>query len=270
MKTLVLLALVGLAIGFPAPTFAQEQKAVDPKVRQQIEAVFQKFQEAYNKHDVAAIAALHTQDAVEVRSWQGLASGREVIGKRFAFDFAGGFGKMVNELAQVYALGNDICAISNTTVGTSKGHAVTIYVREGDDWKIRMAYVNHSAQEKNSVDPQVRQQIESVEMQFQEAFNKYDAAAIAALYTQDGGEILTWWPSVVALASGRPAIEKRFAATFAQRPVEMANKLVEVSLIGNDVCATTDMSAGAWKHGVKIYVRDGNTWKIRIAYVNPL
>jgi uncharacterized protein (TIGR02246 family) len=120
----------------------KSKKTVDPEVRQQIEAVFMKFQAAYNKHDAAAMAALHTQDAVEVRSWQGLASGREAIGKRFAFDFASSPGKMVNELVQVYAIGNDICAISDTSVGGGpKGHAVTIYVREGDDWKIRMAYV---------------------------------------------------------------------------------------------------------------------------------
>jgi uncharacterized protein (TIGR02246 family) len=141
MKIRCLLALVGLAISFALPTFAQEKNTVDPQVRQQIEAVFMKFQEAYNKHDAAAMAALHTQDAVEVRSWQGLASGREAIEKRFAGDFASSPGKMVNELVQVYAIGNDICAISDTRVGESKGHAVTIYVREGDDLKIRMAYV---------------------------------------------------------------------------------------------------------------------------------
>lgn len=143
MKMRLLLTAVALAMGFALPTFAQEKKAVDPEVRQQIEAVFAEFQEAYNNHDAAAMAALHTQDAVEVRSWAGLASGREAIGKRFAFDFASGPGKMVNELVQVYAIGNDICAISNTTVGRAiKGHAVTIYVRDADTWKIRMAYVN--------------------------------------------------------------------------------------------------------------------------------
>ena len=102
-----------------------------------------KFQEAYNKHDAAAMAALHTPDAVEVRSWSGLASGREAIGKRFAFDFSSSPRKAVNELVQVYAIGKDICAISDTSVGGSKGHAVTIYVREGDDWKIRMDYINY-------------------------------------------------------------------------------------------------------------------------------
>jgi hypothetical protein len=131
MKRRLLLTLAGLAIGFTVPTLAQEKNTVDPQVRQQIEAVFMQFQEAYNK-----------RDAVEVRSWAGLASGRQAIERRFAFDFASGSGKMVNDLVQVYAIGNDLCAISDTTVGTFKGHAVTIYVRDADTWKIRTAYVN--------------------------------------------------------------------------------------------------------------------------------
>ena len=141
MKIRLLITLVVFATSLALPTLAQEQKMVDPEVRGQIEAAFMKFQEAYNKHDAAAMTALHTPDAVEVRSWSGMASGREAIGKRFAFDFASSPGKAVNKLVQVYAIGKDICAISDTTVGGSKGHAVTIYVREGDDWKIRMSYV---------------------------------------------------------------------------------------------------------------------------------
>jgi ketosteroid isomerase-like protein len=63
-----------LAIAFIWPTFAREANTIDQEVGQQIEAVFAQFQEAYNKHDAAAMAALYTQDAVEFRSWQGLAS----------------------------------------------------------------------------------------------------------------------------------------------------------------------------------------------------
>ena len=133
MKIRLLVTLAGLAFGFALPTFAQEQNAVDPQVRQQIEAILMKFEEAYNKYDAAAMAALHAQDAVEVRAWVsagGLASGRQAIEKRFAADFASSPPKMVNELVRVYAIGNDICAITDTTVGAWKGHAVTIYVRD--------------------------------------------------------------------------------------------------------------------------------------------
>jgi len=48
----------------------------------------------------------------------------------------------VRELVQVYAIGNDICAIAEYKSMVWKGHIVTIYVREGDDWKIRLEYGN--------------------------------------------------------------------------------------------------------------------------------
>ena len=59
-------------------------------------------------------------------------------------------------------------------------------------------------------------------------YNKYDAGAMATLYTEDAVEVLAWWPSVVAMASGRQAIEKRYADQFAQRPATMVNEFVQV------------------------------------------
>jgi hypothetical protein len=41
------------------------------------------------------------------------------------------------------------------------------------------------AQEQSAFDPQTRQEIEAVSKQFGEAYNKHDATAIAALFTQD-------------------------------------------------------------------------------------
>jgi ketosteroid isomerase-like protein len=140
----LLLTLVGLVISNAVPAFAQEQNTIDPEARQQLEAVFKKFQEAYNDHDAPAIAALWTEDAVEVRSWEsggGLHSGRQAIEKVFASDFASSPGKMVNEHFQVYPVRSELCAIYDTSVGSSKGRVVQIYVRDADTWKIRMSYV---------------------------------------------------------------------------------------------------------------------------------
>ena len=59
MKTHILLAFVGLAIGFVLPTFAQD--TVDPKTAKQIHALAAKFNEVFNKHDPAAVAAFYTE-----------------------------------------------------------------------------------------------------------------------------------------------------------------------------------------------------------------
>jgi hypothetical protein len=66
-----------LAICFALSVLAQEQKSADPEVRsadpearQQIEAAIVKYEEAYNKYDAAALAALYTQNAIEVVAWE--------------------------------------------------------------------------------------------------------------------------------------------------------------------------------------------------------
>ena len=146
MKFRLLLTLAGLAIGFGAQARAQEQNTVDPQVRQQIEAVRIKFDEAFKKHDAAALAALFTQDAVEV--WEGYsggaaASGQQAIEKRWAIELASS-PTSVSKLVQVRAIGNDICTIeeySTSSMGHN-GYVVTIYVRDADTWKISMAYAN--------------------------------------------------------------------------------------------------------------------------------
>jgi ketosteroid isomerase-like protein len=142
-----LVALAGLAISFALPSFAQQQNTVDPEVRQQIEAAVKKHEEAYNKYDAAAYAALYTPDAIEVLSWQsegGATVGQQAIEKMAAAEFASFPAKQSFTLVQVYAIGSEICAISEFIhyhLGV-KGHLVTIYVRDADDWKIRLTYLN--------------------------------------------------------------------------------------------------------------------------------
>jgi hypothetical protein len=79
-----------------------------------------------------------------VRRWEaaGLVSGQEAIEKRYAAEFASGLSNYVSKLVQIYPIGNDICAIAEYKSMVWKGHIVTIYVREGDDWKIRLEYGN--------------------------------------------------------------------------------------------------------------------------------
>jgi uncharacterized protein (TIGR02246 family) len=140
-----LVAIVTLAISFAVPAFAQEQNTVDPEVRQQIEGVNKKLEEAYNKYDATAFAAVFTLDALDWLGWEGTAiSGQEAIIKRFEAEFASYPPKQSFKLVQVYAIGRDICAISEFIHYhlSGKGHSVLIVVREAEEWKIRVAYSN--------------------------------------------------------------------------------------------------------------------------------
>ncbi len=78
-----LVALVGLAIGFAVPTLAQQKDTADPKTAQQIRVLTAKFNEAFNKHYLAAVAALYTEDAVW-QTYHGTYYGRQRIEKAYA------------------------------------------------------------------------------------------------------------------------------------------------------------------------------------------
>jgi ketosteroid isomerase-like protein len=144
MNIRLLSALAGLAIAFAVPAVAEDRNTVDPEVRQEIEAVLMKYDEAYNKQDAAAVAALFTPVAVEVLGWEtggGAASGQQAIEKRYAVELAGGMNNHVSKLVQVYPIGSEVCAITKNSVAQWKNTAVRIYVRDADTWKINMAYV---------------------------------------------------------------------------------------------------------------------------------
>jgi ketosteroid isomerase-like protein len=141
----LLVTLAGLAIGFAGPALAQEQDTVDPQVRQEIETALKNFDEAFNKHDAAAIADLFTLDAVQMLDWGegGTFSGQQVIEKNYAVDFASSPPQFVEKLIQVSTIGDKISAISQWSQGKWKGYHARIYVRETGGWKIRMDYAMH-------------------------------------------------------------------------------------------------------------------------------
>jgi uncharacterized protein (TIGR02246 family) len=147
MKIRTVVALVGLAISFALPISAQQKDTVDPEIRQQIEAVLMKFDEAYNKHDSAAIAELFTPDAVDVVRWGtegGAAVGQQAIKKRYESEASESSATNMNhKLVQIYAIGGDICAFADRSVMMWKDKCLVIFVRDADTWKIRMAYATN-------------------------------------------------------------------------------------------------------------------------------
>ena len=153
MKIRLAVVLVGLAISFAAPAFAQQKDAAASQIDEQI---VKKFDEAFNNSDAAAVAALYTEDAVQVTP-QGPVFGREAIEKLFTGIFhQGHYSNHLNKDDQgsphmIGTAGDEVWRTgewSFTVQGKSgdpiklKGYWSAINVREGDTWKIQMLTFN--------------------------------------------------------------------------------------------------------------------------------
>jgi uncharacterized protein (TIGR02246 family) len=138
------------------------------------------------------------------------------------------------------------------------------------------------AQQTDTADPQLREQIVALFGKFTEAWNNNDSAALAALYTKDavfcGGE-------GSGPHYGREAIEKHFAEGF--KLFHFSNHVVTPDQYSPHVIATAGNEAwvlGEWsmtiqsKNGggpmqikgnsLNIFVRDGDSWKARAILTN--
>ena len=160
MKIRLVVALVGLAIGFALPAFTQEKEEVNPfpfhavtaspQLVKHLEAINLKFDEACNKHDAAAIGALYIAKAVQVTP-VGTFSGREAIEKHFTDLFARfNDSDRVTKMSYVYAFAGDLCAIGGYSLSMgwgsrqhTGGYLVNVYTRVGDTWKIRASVVKY-------------------------------------------------------------------------------------------------------------------------------
>ena len=162
MKTRLLGALVGLAISFALPTFAQQKETVDLGVAQQrdllgdVKALDEfgvlatKVDEAFNKNDAGALAALFTEDGVFVTP-EGIFFGRQAIEKRYVELFQRWpVTSSTSQRNQLNAIDNAAWSTgewwstlqSESGLEFERGCWSAIYVREGDGWKIRMLTIS--------------------------------------------------------------------------------------------------------------------------------
>jgi len=147
----LLVALVGLAIGFAVRTLAQQTNTPDPQLRQQEVAVDKKFDDAFNNSDAAALATLFTEDAVIVTD-TGPVYGRQAIEKWYADLFQKRHPTEHVTVGQnspqvIGTASNEIWSIGEISVTLQgqnggpiqlKGYWSTIETREGDAWKKQM------------------------------------------------------------------------------------------------------------------------------------
>jgi ketosteroid isomerase-like protein len=278
MKIRLVVALVWLAISFALPTFAQQTNAPDPQIIEQLDALGQKYDEAFNNNDAAALAATFTEDAVLVND-TGPVYGREAIELYYADLFQKlHFSNQMTESDQycphiIGTAGNEAWSNgewSTTIQGQnfgpvhSKGYFSSITVREGDVWRKRMQMSNVArnnqvglaisfavpafAQQKVTVARQIIEQLDALGKKFDEAWKDNDATALAVLYTEDAVRVTDTGPLY-----GREAIEKGYADLFKQ--VHFSNRISKrdqysphiIGTAGNEV-----WSDGEWSQTYQV------------------
>src|SRR5271165_3959623 len=122
---------------------------------------------------------------------------------------------------------------------------------------------------QDTVDPQVAQQIRALASKYDEEFNRNDAAAVAALYTEDAVYVAHH-----GTFHGRQVIEKTYANYFQHwHSINHVSTVDRVIAVGIDVRAFGTWSSafqdtnGARRKDRGHYrwplVRKGNTWEIR-------
>jgi uncharacterized protein (TIGR02246 family) len=134
------------------------------------------------------------------------------------------------------------------------------------------------AQQKETVDPQLIEKVNAFGKKFDEAFNNNDAAAVAALFTQDA----IWVTDTAGPLYGRQAIEKQVAEWF--KGGHVSNHIIKVDpnsyrVVGTDKIA----SNGEWSqtseppngkpfqmkgYWLAIETHEGDAWKICISAYN--
>ena len=131
----------------------------------------------------------------------------------------------------------------------------------------------------NTPEPQLRQQLDAKIKKYNEAFDKNDANAVAAFFTDDGVLVTNEGPIY-----GREAIEKHFTDVFQNlhfsNHVDKADQHSPhiVGTAGNEMWGNGEWNLtlqektgdpiplkGYW---AEIYVREGDSWKVRMQMWN--
>jgi len=270
MKTPFVIALAGLAISSSLSSFAQQKGAADAQIRQQLDALDQKCDEAFNDGDAVVLAATFAEDAVLIND-TGPVYGREAIEKYYAelfqkVHFSDRLTTFDRNSPHVIGTARDEAWQTGGWSGTIKGQNFgptrlkgywsSIAVLDGDVWKKRMQMSNVDrnyqaglaisfavpafAQKKNTVDRQIIERLDAVGEKMNEAWNNNEAATLAAAYTEDAVLVTD-----TGLVYGREAIERYYANLFKQ--VHISNHFSKRDQYSPHMIGTAGI--GAWSNG---------------------
>jgi len=152
MKKCLVVPLVGLAISFALPTYAQQKDLADPQTIQKILAGAKAALEAHNNLDAAAFAAGYARDAVFLTPDRPII-GRQAIQKWFTAFFQSSPLHPQNSMVKVDGNAFHLIGTAGNTVWATGEYSETvqdkngepfrnhsynfwIWVREGEDWKL--------------------------------------------------------------------------------------------------------------------------------------
>jgi ketosteroid isomerase-like protein len=131
------------------------------------------------------------------------------------------------------------------------------------------------AQQKDTADPQITEQLKALSKKTDEAYNSNDAPALGAVYTEDAILVEDTGPIY-----GREAIEKHYGDVF--QKMHFSNHLDKADQNSPHIIGTAGneaWSSGKWTvtikgqdwgpkeftgNWVEIYRREGDTWKKRL------
>jgi uncharacterized protein (TIGR02246 family) len=127
-------ALVGLAISFALPVFAQQTDTPDPRLREALVAFNKKVDDGLSNNDPAALAALFAEDAVFVTD-RGPVFGRRAIEKWYVdlfqqMRFSNHLGTVDQNSPHTMAKGDTAIWATGEWSVEAKGYYGAIYVRE--------------------------------------------------------------------------------------------------------------------------------------------
>ena len=143
--------LAALCVLAAAPAFGQTAAAPDDgPTATEVRALTDRFVEAWNRHDPAALAALWSDDGDYAEPDGRTVSGRAEIEKLFALEHGSVFKKSELHLVveRVRPIGEDVVVADGTyelfnatdpvgrPIGTRTGYFTNVLVKQGDGWKV--------------------------------------------------------------------------------------------------------------------------------------
>ena len=128
-------------------------------------------------------------------------------------------------------------------------------------------------EQKDTADPQTAEELRAFTVKHAEIYNKHDATAYGAFFTEDAVQV-----TPEGMIYGRQAIEKKYADAFERwQPINCVVKVDQVNAIGNEAWKIGEWSCTLQSQDgpfpikgyfASVHVRVDGVWKERLTCYN--